>query len=73
MDKAKLIKAWLDERIRELEKDVSGLEDQVGAIEAEKSRLLAQPSSSRASTFLDVPRDLYEKWIYAPNWTYSEI
>ena len=53
----------LNKRIEELEKETSGLYDQVAAIEAEKARLLEQLSSSRTLYFLNVPRELYEEWI----------
>lgn len=40
------------------------MNDKVAALEAEKVQLLARPSSSHASSFLDMLRDLYEKWIH---------
>ncbi|XP_070017954.1 uncharacterized protein [Nicotiana sylvestris] len=49
-----LREARLDERIGGLEKDVSNLNDQIAALEAEKAQLLAQPSSSHTSTYPDV-------------------
>lgn len=64
LETAKLREARLDEQIRKLEKEVSSLEDQIAAVEAEKSRLLSQPSSSHAFAFPDVPQNLYEKWIH---------
>lgn len=64
LETVKLRESQLDEQIGELEKEVSSLGYQVIVLEAEKSQLLAQPSSSHASTFLDVPRNLYENWIH---------
>lgn len=64
LETAKLMEARLDERIGELEKEVSDLEDQVVVLKDEKPRLLDQPSSSHASSFPNVLRNLYEKWIH---------
>nr|XP_009628268.1 uncharacterized protein LOC104118675 [Nicotiana tomentosiformis] len=65
LETVRLREERLDERIGELEKEASGLNERVVALEVEKSQLLAQPSSSRSSAFPDIPRDLYEIWIYA--------
>ncbi|XP_070054924.1 uncharacterized protein [Nicotiana tomentosiformis] len=50
----------LEERIGELEKDNSLLHDRVVALEAEKAKLLVQPSSSRTLDFPNIFRELYE-------------
>ncbi|XP_009764559.1 uncharacterized protein [Nicotiana sylvestris] len=60
---AVLREASLEERVGELEGEVSNLNDQVAALEAEKTQLLARPSFSHTSTYPDVAGDSYEKWI----------
>lgn len=50
-----LMEARLYEKIGWIERDISSLSDQVAALEANKVRLLARPSSSHTSTFFDIP------------------
>ncbi|XP_070035622.1 uncharacterized protein [Nicotiana tomentosiformis] len=61
LETTSLKKERLDERIGELERDNSLLQDQVATLEAEKTQMLAQTSSSHTSNFpnLDVFQDLH--------------
>lgn len=74
LEMAKLREARLEEWIRELEKEVYNLEDQIAVPEAEKTQLLAQLSSSHALSFL-MSREIYtrSRFMLSPSWTYSEI
>lgn len=55
LETARLKEERLDERIVELERDNSLLQNQVSALEDEKAQLLTHPSSSRTSSFPNVP------------------
>lgn len=62
---AALRESRFDERIGGLEKEISNLNEHITILEAENAQLLAQPSSSHFSTYLDVLWDFHKKWIQA--------
>lgn len=63
-----VVSALQSERVSEAEAATlreARLDEQIGILKAEKVQLLARPSSSHTSSFLDMPRDSYENCIHA--------
>ncbi|XP_070029751.1 uncharacterized protein [Nicotiana sylvestris] len=59
-----LNEASFEERIRDLEAELSKLNEQVIALRVEKAQVQAQPSTSHTFAAPGVSRELYEMWVH---------